>query len=73
MCSNHHSRHSGVTSGDRYRVEPDGGSWTVMDTLTGLPAATNGKDLVQLRKRDADEIAEELNGCERRGTASPLL
>ncbi|MGZ2385096.1 hypothetical protein ACVIDN_006520 [Rhizobium brockwellii] len=44
-----------------------------MDTLTGLPAATNGKDLVQLRKRDADEIAEELNSCERRGTASPLL
>ncbi|MDM9627475.1 hypothetical protein QTL95_16345 [Rhizobium sp. S152] len=37
------------------------GTWTVMDSLTSLPAATDGKDLSGLSKIDAEDIAQELN------------
>jgi hypothetical protein len=58
----------------RYQALQDvDGSWQVIDTVTGLPAASNGRDLVKLLKRDAKELAEELESCERQGGASPLL
>lgn len=46
----------------RYEIcqEPRGG-WTIVDTLTSLPAATDGRDFVGLSKRDAEDIARELN------------
>lgn len=53
--------------------EGDGGAWQVVDTATGLPAATNGKDIVQLHQRDAEEIADELNRCDAEDGKSPLL
>ncbi|WP_028746564.1 hypothetical protein [Rhizobium mesoamericanum] len=37
------------------------GGWTIIDTLTSLPAATNGRDFVGLSKKDAEDIARELN------------
>ena len=42
------------------RQEPRGG-WTIVDTLTSVPAATDGRDFVGLSKRDAEDIARELN------------
>jgi hypothetical protein len=33
----------------------------VADSFTDLPAASNGRDLVMLRKEDAKEMAAELN------------
>ena len=48
-------------------------SWSVIDTLSGLPAASNGRDFVGLRKSDAKDIADELNRCESEGADSPLL
>ncbi|KWV51628.1 MULTISPECIES: hypothetical protein [Rhizobium] len=42
------------------RQEPRG-RWTIVDTLTSLPAATDGRDFVGLSKRDAEDIARELN------------
>jgi hypothetical protein len=58
----------------RYAVgqEPEG-TWRILDTMTGLPAATNGRDLVGLQEIDALEIAAELNRCEESGCPSPLL
>ncbi|WP_245306932.1 MULTISPECIES: hypothetical protein [unclassified Rhizobium] len=33
----------------------------IIDTLTSLPAASDGRDFVGLSKRDAEDIARELN------------
>ncbi|MDP9812091.1 hypothetical protein J2W42_004961 [Rhizobium tibeticum] len=53
------------------RQEPRGG-WTIVDTLTSLPAATDGRDFVGLTKRDAEDIARELNLSAAQGR-DPLL
>ncbi len=46
----------------RYEIRPDlRGGWTIVDTMTSLPAATDGRDFVGLSKRDAEDIARELN------------
>ncbi|MCH4547493.1 MULTISPECIES: hypothetical protein [Rhizobium] len=45
----------------------------IVDTFTDLPAASDGRDLVKLRKDDATEMAAELNRCEVEGSASPLV
>ena len=45
----------------------------VADSFTDLPAASNGRELVKLRKDDAKYIAAELNRCDSEGSASPLL
>ena len=42
------------------RQEPRG-TWMVMDSMTALPAATDGKDISGLSKVDAEDIAQELN------------
>jgi hypothetical protein len=44
-----------------------------MDTSTGLPASSNGRDFVELGKKDAEELAEELESCDRNGEVSPLI
>jgi len=46
----------------RYEIRQElRGRWTIIDTLTSLPAATDGRDFVGLSKRDAEDIARELN------------
>jgi hypothetical protein len=46
----------------RYAIRRDAPDrWTIVDTLTGLPAASNGRDLMGLAKPDAQDIADELN------------
>ena len=57
----------------RYKISPGEEGWTVMDMLSGLPAASNGRDFIKLRKADAREISDELNNCEKEGAPSPLL
>ncbi len=58
----------------RYGIRQDrDGSWTVIDTLTQLPAASDGRDLVKLEKMDAEDIAETLNEDFSRDRKSPLV
>ncbi|TAU52489.1 hypothetical protein ELI15_17285 [Rhizobium ruizarguesonis] len=58
----------------RYEVREDAEeTWQIVDTANGLPAATNGRDLVQLVHKDAIELAKELNDCEQGGLESPLI
>jgi hypothetical protein len=46
----------------RYEIRRDGPDrWTIVDTLTSLPAASNGRDLIGLTQVDARDIADELN------------
>lgn len=56
----------------RYEIrrEPNG-CWTVVDALTNLPAATDGKDLTGLEQDDARDIAHALNldASRRRGSS----
>ncbi|KQV83821.1 hypothetical protein [Rhizobium sp. Root1220] len=57
----------------RYEVrQQPGGRWAVIDTLTSLPAATDGRDLVGLDRQDAEDIARELNSSEADGV-DPLI
>lgn len=59
---------------NRYHAEAEaGGTWRVTDLMTGLPAASNGRDLVRLSREDAEDIAHEPNDSERDGRPSPLL
>ncbi|KRB58274.1 hypothetical protein ASE04_28240 [Rhizobium sp. Root708] len=68
------SRSGGQISDTRYEPRQErGGTWMVADSFTDLPAASNGRDLVMLRKGDAKEMAAELNRCETEGSESPLL
>ncbi len=57
----------------RYEAQQSDGTWQIIDRMTDLPAASNGRDLVKLRRDDALEIADELNRCEAEGSRSPLL
>jgi hypothetical protein len=57
----------------RYEVVSDSRMWSVIDSLSGVPASSNGRDFVGLRKSDAKDLAEELNRCETEGFGSPLL
>ena len=44
----------------RYEARPETGSkWMVADTFTDVPAASNGRVLVMLRKEDARDMAAE--------------
>jgi hypothetical protein len=57
----------------RYAVQREpSGSWMVVDSLTLLPAATDGRDLVGLAKEDAQDIARELNSSVAEGR-DPLI
>lgn len=60
----------------RYEARPDSqarGQWVVVDTHTGLPAASDGKDFTSLSKRDAADIAEALNTYLKEGKEPPLV
>jgi hypothetical protein len=75
MCSEDSHKDGSRPAADvRYEATPDAdGAWRVVDLLTGMPAASNGRDFVRLARRDAEDIAQELNACERDGLPSPLL
>lgn len=73
-----HDFRSGAVSTEhqdkRYVVmEEQAGTWQIIDSATGLPAATDGKEFVQLAASDAKDIADELNRCDAEGSESPLL
>jgi hypothetical protein len=52
----------------RYEVREDiKKTWKIIDTVSSLPAATNGRDLVQLARKDAIDLMRDLNECEERG------
>ena len=58
----------------RYECRQQGdGDWMVIDRLTNLPAATNGRDLSGLSMDDARDIADVLNRSSTDGQRSPLL
>jgi hypothetical protein len=45
----------------------------VTDSLSDVPASSNGRDFVGLRKYVPKALAEELDRCETEGVGSPLL
>jgi hypothetical protein len=52
----------GVMVDKRYGLRQErSGLWTVIDEMTGLPAASDGRDLTGLDAEDARDIAEALN------------
>ncbi|OLP62147.1 hypothetical protein BJF93_01500 [Xaviernesmea oryzae] len=58
----------------RYEArQAEDGKWMVMDRLTRLPAATDGRDLVGLSAEDARDIADVLNRSTDERGRSPLL
>lgn len=57
----------------RYECRQQDGDWAVVDRLTSLPAATNGRDLSGLSQEDARDIADVLNRSATDGQRSPLL
>jgi len=46
--------------------------WTIIDTYTGLPAASDGKDLTGLEFDDARDLLTLLNDSDSRGE-NPLV
>jgi hypothetical protein len=60
----------------RYQARRDmahRGLWQVTDTLTGLPAASDGKDFVNLSRSDARDIADALETYLNEGKEPPLV
>ena len=58
----------------RYELRQErNGTWTVMDVITHLPAASDGRDLAGLDRDDAHDIMEALNRDHLAGRKSPLL
>lgn len=58
----------------RYGVRQErSGFWTVMDEVTGLPAASDGRDLTGLDREDARDIADVLNRDDRSRRRSLLV
>ena len=58
----------------RYEIRQESnGCWTVVNVLTGLPAASDGRDLTGLGKDDASDIAYALNEDVARHRDSPLV
>jgi len=65
---------AGLADEKRYQVTVDAGdTWQVIDTMTNLPAASNGREFVRLGKKDAQYLADELNACGAEGRESPLV
>ncbi|MEA3533811.1 hypothetical protein [Rhizobium sp. CC-YZS058] len=57
----------------RYAVRRQHGDrFAVIDEQTGLPAASDGRDLVGLAREDAEDIADVLNRSED-SRSSPLV
>lgn len=58
----------------RYSLRQEtNGTWTVVDIITGLPAASDGRDLTGLERDDATDIADALNSDYLAGRESPLV
>lgn len=58
----------------RYSLHQEtNGTWTVIDIITRLPAASDGRDLTGLDHDDARDIAEALNRDYLAGRQSPLV
>jgi hypothetical protein len=58
----------------RYGVRQErNGAWTVVDEVTGLPAASDGRDLTGLSLEDARDIADALNRELRRRGRNSLV
>lgn len=58
----------------RYGVRQERcGGWTVVDEVTGLPAASDGRDLSGLEREDARDIADVLNRDDRSRRRSALV
>ncbi|WP_455270163.1 hypothetical protein [Rhizobium herbae] len=49
------------------------GTWTVIDVMTRLPAASDGRDLAGLDHDDARDIRDALNRDHLAGRKSPLV
>jgi hypothetical protein len=58
----------------RYSLRQEkNGFWTVLDVITRLPAASDGRDLTGLDHDDAKDIADALNRDYLAGRKSPLV
>lgn len=58
----------------RYEVRQErNGLWAVIDEVTGLPAASDGRDLTGLDREDARDIADVLNRDDRSKRRSSLV
>jgi hypothetical protein len=58
----------------RYELRQErNGTWTVIDVITRLPAASDGRDLTGLDRDDARDIMEALNRDHLAGRKSPLV
>jgi hypothetical protein len=57
----------------KYEVVSNSPMLSVIDSLSDVPASSNGRDFVGLRKSVAKDLAEELDRCETEGVGSPLL
>jgi hypothetical protein len=67
-------RRSLADDGKRYvATQNPNGKWMVVDDYTGLPAASDGREFVELIKTDALEIAEALNAYLIEGKQPPLV
>ncbi|KQS95051.1 hypothetical protein ASG50_27400 [Rhizobium sp. Leaf386] len=49
------------------------GSWTIVDLITRVPAASDGRDLAGLDREDAQDIMDVLNRDYLARRKSPLL
>jgi hypothetical protein len=58
----------------RYSLRQEkNGTWTVLDVITRLPAASDGKDLTGLEEDDARDIMDVLNRDYLARRKSPLV
>ncbi|MDW5314750.1 hypothetical protein [Rhizobium sp. PL01] len=58
----------------RYELHQEkNGTWTVIDVVTRLPAASDGRDLAGLDRDDARDIMQALNRDHLAGRKSPLV
>ncbi|MCV9966490.1 hypothetical protein OIU34_31955 [Pararhizobium sp. BT-229] len=58
----------------RYTLRQEkNGTWTVLDVVTRLPAASDGRDLTGLDHEDAKDIMDTLNRDYLAGRKSPLV
>jgi len=58
----------------RYELRQEkNGTWTVIDVVTRVPAASDGRDLTGLDRDDATDIMKALNRDHLAGRKSPLV
>jgi hypothetical protein len=58
----------------RYGLKQErNGSWTIVDLITRVPAASDGRDLTGLDRQDAQDIMDVLNRDYLARRKSPLV